>query len=455
MTWKNSLWMAAVTLAALVGADCSGRKTSTLPPVPPNNDADVFIDDFGSGVDFQAFMGSNVTAVSIDTNTRHQGSASLKVTVPAPGDPNGAWAGGAFTTNLARDLSGYNALTFWAKSSVPTTLNVVGLGNDNTGNSRYSAEWHDVPLTTSWTKYVVPVPLPAKLTVEKGLFFFAEAPEGATGHLLWFDDVKFDSVATISNPRPAMTPATVSGFVGTTITPTGTQVTFDVGGTDEVIKHLPGYFTFLSSDETVATVTGGEIRVVGGGHSTISARLGGIPVTGELNLNAIAPPSVPAPTPTYPAGDVISLFSNAYTDVPVDTWSANWGRADLTSIKIAGNDVKAYANLVFTGIEFITTTIDATAMTHFHLDIWVPGGSVFKVKLVDFGADGVYGGGNDTEHELSFTAISTPPLVTGAWVPLDLPLTSFTTLASRAHLAQIVISGDVGTVYVDNVLFRR
>ncbi|MCD8479591.1 MAG: hypothetical protein LRZ88_04765 [Candidatus Cloacimonetes bacterium] len=41
----------------------------------------------------------------------------------------------------------------------------------------------------------------------------------------------------------------------------------------------------------------------------------------------VAPPTVPevaAPTPTYDAGNVISLFSNAYTNVPVDTWSAGW-----------------------------------------------------------------------------------------------------------------------------------
>ena len=33
-------------------------------------------------------------------------------------------------------------------------------------------------------------------------------------------------------------------------------------------------------------------------------------------------------------------------------------------------------------------------MTHFHLDLWTPDATVFKVKLVDFGANGVWGDGS-------------------------------------------------------------
>ena len=56
----------------------------------------------------------------------------------------------------------------------------------------------------------------------------------------------------------------------------------------------------------------------------------------------------------------------------VDTWSADWDQADVTDVKIAGNDTKKYTNLVFAGIEFTSQPIDADAMTHFHMDIWTP-----------------------------------------------------------------------------------
>lgn len=173
---------------------------------------------------------------------------------------------------------------------------------------------------------------------------------------------------------------------------------------------------------------------------------------------AVNEPTQPAPTPTISGTQVISLFSDAYTSVPVDTWSASWDMADVLDMTIQGNATKRYTNLTYAGIEFTSNTIDATAMTHFHMDIWTPDPTalpaVFKIKLVDFGANGVWSGGDDVEHELSFTAGSTPPLTSETWVSFDIPLTAFTGLVTRQHLAQLIISGDPNTVYVDNVYFH-
>ena len=304
---------------------------------------------------------------------------------------------------------------------------------------------------------MVPTPLPAKLTAERGLFFFAAAPQGGAGYVLWFDDVKFEKVDEISNPRPAMTPQTLDSFVGATLSVTGTKTTFDVSLTDTVVVgHMPGYFTYASSDPAVATIQDGVIRVVGAGSATITARLDTTLATGAVTLNAA--PFTPglAPTPTVPPENVISLFSNKYPNQTVDKWSADWDRADVTNLNISGDDLKLYTNLVYAGIEFTSNVINASAMTHFHMDIWAPAGTVFRVKLVDFGANGVYGGGDDSEHELTFNSSSTPQFVIGSWVGLEIPLASFTNLLSRAHLAQLVISSsDARTVYVDNVYYHK
>ena len=64
-------------------------------------------------------------------------------------------------------------------------------------------------------------------------------------------------------------------------------------------------------------------------------------------------------------------------------------------------------------------------MTHFHVDVWAPGGTIFRVKLVDFGADGVFGGGDDSEQELTFNGGTDPAVRRGAWVGSTMPLTSF------------------------------
>jgi hypothetical protein len=170
-------------------------------------------------------------------------------------------------------------------------------------------------------------------------------------------------------------------------------------------------------------------------------------------------PTTAAPAPTFAAADVISLFSDSYTNVPVSTWSASWDNADVADVQVAGQNVKKYSNFVFAGIEFTSPTIDASAMTHFSMDIWTADATaapaVFKIKLVDFGANGAFGGGDDVEHELTLTATSTPALRTGTWVRLDIPLSAFTGLTTRAHLAQLILVSDPNTVHVTNVLLHK
>ena len=160
-----------------------------------------------------------------------------------------------------------------------------------------------------------------------------------------------------------------------------------------------------------------------------------------------------APTPTVAASKVISMFSDAYTNVPVNTWRTSWSSATLTDLTINGNATKKYSALDFVGIEATTTPIDATAMTHFHTDVWSADFTVFKVKLVDFGANGAFGGGDDKEHEVTITAPAK-----GSWVSLDIPLSDFTGLTTRAHIAQLIYVGAPSgnnTVYVDNVYFHN
>ncbi|OWY23824.1 hypothetical protein BVG80_07695, partial [Sphingobacteriales bacterium TSM_CSM] len=162
-------------------------------------------------------------------------------------------------------------------------------------------------------------------------------------------------------------------------------------------------------------------------------------------------PTAAAPTPTHPEADVISMFSDAYTNVPVDTWRTDWSAATLEDVSVAGNATKKYSALDFVGIETVANQINAAGMTHFHMDVWSADFTFFGVKLVDFGADGGYGGGDDSEHQVNFTAPAQ-----GQWVSLDIPLSDFTGLASREHLAQLILVGQptgANTVYVDNVYF--
>ena len=164
-------------------------------------------------------------------------------------------------------------------------------------------------------------------------------------------------------------------------------------------------------------------------------------------------PTIAAPTPTVSADKVISLFSNAYTNVNINSWLAAWSVGTLTNVQIAGNDAKKYSLLNYVGIETpVANLINASTMDYFHVDAWTPNLTTFKVKLVDFGADGAFGGGDDKEQELSFV-----PTLNG-WNSYDIKMSDFTGLTTKSHIAQLVFSGvpsGTGVVYIDNVYFYK
>lgn len=455
--------LALLALSALLTGLACKRELADLEPATFPTTPEIFIDGFSAGLNYGAFGGSKVTAFDVDTEVKYRGAASMKFAVPDAGDPQGAYAGGAYFTRVGRNLSGYDALTFWAKASKSASIDVVGFGNDF-GASNYLATLRDVKVNTNWQKFIIPIPDPSKLTQERGMFFYSEGPEDGLGYTFWIDEVKFEKLGTIAHPRPVILDGqdqTLNAETGQQLNIGGLKVVFNMpDGVDQGVEAAPAYFTFASSNPGVATVSNtGVVSILDAGSAVITAKVGETDADGSLSLTSLGQavgPTTPAPTPTVSPDSVISLFSNAYTNVPVDLWNTRWqfSTAEDFDLKIAGNDVKRYRNLNFVGIEFTSQQINATSMTHFHLDIWTPDPTdlpkAFKVLLVDFGANGAFGGGDDSSHELSFTR---PTLVSNQWVSLDIPLSNFTGLVNRAHLAQLVLSGDVPNVYVDNVYF--
>lgn len=90
------------------------------------------------------------------------------------------------------------------------------------------------------------------------------------------------------------------------------------------------------------------------------------------DMEGATAPTTAAPAPTAAPEDVISFFSDAYDDVPVGYFSTDWDRSDVEDAVAGGDPVKRYFNLRFAGIDFGEQTVDASEMTHVHLDIWTP-----------------------------------------------------------------------------------
>lgn len=172
-------------------------------------------------------------------------------------------------------------------------------------------------------------------------------------------------------------------------------------------------------------------------------------LTGAINAQA---PTGAAPTPTVPSEDVISMFSDAYTNVAVDSWHTIWSAGGYEELTVEGNAIKKYSNLGFIGIETVgPNSIDASGMAYFNVDVWSPNFTTFKVKLVDFGADNAYQGGDDKEFELSY-----PGLSQNAWHTIKIPMSAFTGLTTQEHISQLIFASEgSATVFVDNIYFSN
>ena len=418
---------------------------------------------YGEDAYFQAFLGTDIYALKVDSLYASNGKLSIKVTVPPNGSAMGAYAGGVLTAVESRDFADFNALTFKARTDTIARiiLDVAGFGNDNTGTSLFEAGRSSITLTPEWTTVVIPIPAPSKLISERGLFTFAEGWEDpyVLGYDIWFDEIKFAKLDNITNviPRMPTTNTDQQYFVGATVTLTGTRTRFEVDEEVFWVDHSPSYFDYESTDPSVTNVTrNGTIEIVGVGRDTITATLEGVDALGSVTVTGHLPPAVAAASPTHPAENVISLFSDVYQDVNVDTWNADWGQpTQVEDYLVAGDNTKMYSSLTWAGIEFLNPMIDANEMTHFHLDVYAPAGTNFKVKLVSFPPDltrGING------RELTFNADTTPAFNPGSWISLDILLADLQPLGDWdwAHIGQLVPStSDAKLVLVDNIYFYK
>lgn len=166
----------------------------------------------------------------------------------------------------------------------------------------------------------------------------------------------------------------------------------------------------------------------------------------------VSGPSVAAPTPPARlATDVISLFSNAYTNIPVTEWSTSWDDSSISDMQVAGNDIKKIIFGNFLGVQ-LTNYTNASQMTHFHMDYYIDAGTNLVGKVIN----PKWSNHASQTGETSAFLYNGLPTVTGSWVSIDVPISSFDTAPQiRNSLYQFIISSNLGTIYVDNIYFHK
>jgi len=472
---------------------CERDLTDQAVPATFPNTADIYTDNPVGLTDeffisFDPAGGANTGAFDTDDNEAYEGTSSIRIDVPASNDPDGNFVGGIFRDRgEGRNLTGYDALTFWAKGSVTGTLSEVGFGTDFL-EGKYPASRSNLQLTTNWKKYVIPIPDPSKLVQEKGMFLFSaggfdiagDGPNGnEIGWTFWLDEIRFEKLGTNLTVDAQIfegQEVVREEFVDTSFGVSGVTHTVNLGSTGENIpvNLSAAYFDYESSNPSVADVNeSGVVEVIGlSGTTAITASLAGFGANGSLTVtsNGVFPH---APIPAQDATNVVSLFSDAYANVPVRHYNGFFlpfqttqggAGADPNDVDLQvpypdgePDNIINYTALNFVSIGMYETVpnVDVSAATHLHVDIYVrediDPGDFIRLEMESGTFNGPTNGGS---FLLSANALMENMNEDG-WTVLDIPLSSFSGNIDFTSLGQLffISDGTISDIWVDNVYY--
>jgi hypothetical protein len=189
--------------------------------------------------------------------------------------------------------------------------------------------------------------------------------------------------------------------------------------------------TNASAVVTAATSIPGTTTIV------VTAQDGTTTRTVSINWTFDPKPQTAAQAPTWESDDVISVYSDAYTDNIATNLNPAWGQGtQTTEVQIDGNNTLEYKNLNYQGLEYPET--DVSAMNYLHLDYFTEDATTFDFSLISTGP---------LENAYSIS------VVTGSWQSVNIPLSEYTT-PELDKVIQFKTEGN-GTIYLDNIIFSE
>lgn len=460
---KNN-WAVLLLFFAITGCERELSDEAVFAEFPANGD--VFTDAFSAGLDYFPFVGEGADpeAFSVVTDEVFEGNAAMRFDVPSFGN---GFVGATFNTTVKRNLTGFDALTFYAKASQAATLNEVGFGIDGDTNNKYQTTLRGLEISTTWKKYIIPIPDASKLIGEAGLFWLGEGASFAGdegGYTFWLDEVKFEKLGTLAQPQPKILGGMhieQPAFLNVPITITGFSQTLNSASGDNItVNTTAAFFDFESSDTSVAIVDeSGVVSILGNGMATITSIVNGVVAEGSLTLNVSGGFDFAPIPPERNTEDVISIFSDVYNNVPVDYYNGFFLDGFQTTeggappLNVNGDAIINYTMLNFVGIGTFedVPSVNISEMTHLHIDIKanenvVPGDFV-NIQLLNSV------GSNETSGTVQFNASNFQQDV---WTSLDIPIADFgLNDVSQIGLLFFISDGTISDIFVDNIYYYR
>lgn len=214
------------------------------------------------------------------------------------------------------------------------------------------------------------------------------------------------------------------------------QVDFGEEGSEPIEGNIDDTVSFVYQETGTYTIT----------VTAFSAAIENISYTEEFEVTAILQPLKAAPKPpSRSEDDVISVYSDAYTNIQNTDFYPDWGQSTtFNQITIDNSEIIQYGNLNYQGI-MLGAPADASAMEFVHIDIWTADDNNAKISPISSGP-------NEAAFELELTPQQ--------WTSFNIPLAYFTDQNPSLNLADIFqfkFDGDPagGTIFIDNLYFFR
>ena len=166
--------------------------------------------------------------------------------------------------------------------------------------------------------------------------------------------------------------------------------------------------------------------------------------TADFEVTEILAPVVSTVTPPAKNDeDVISIFSDAYTDVAGTDFNPSWNQNTIyNAFDLNGDAILQYSNLNYQGID-LGSEIDASSMEILHLDIWTPDATSIDIYPLPNGV------------QPADERFVTKALTANSWTTINIPMSDFTDQGLPVDkLKQFKFVGS-GTVFIDNIYFYK
>ena len=298
---------------------------------------------------------------------------------------------------------------------------------------------YTVPTLTqnSWNSYEIPLSYFSNVLLYD---LFQIKSVGFGGKTVYLDNIYFYTDATADTQVPTAFTATASTIVsdGVTLLLNATDnsgaVFYDITYNSTTVTTSWG--SGLQKSFAISGLTGSTNY----SFSIVARDRTGNAVSSPIVVPATTLSALPAaPTPTFVTAKVMSLFSDAYTNVTGANFDPGWGGGPISDALLGGNTAKKYDTFSYKGVQ-LASAVNASTMTKLHIDIYPTTETSVKVSPINTSKAGVLKQ-NDT---------SVGTLIPNQWNSFNIALAAIG--VDMSAMDQFIFSGGTGgTFYMDNL----